>query len=431
MQAREVPATSLICWWNIFTDSYQEVIHSLCRPPRAKYVIEELGEKEFVLNGNKYQRQDFELKNRYQHQVPCSFWYDTKMKKNKPVPCIIYLHGLSSSRIEGNYLRDRILSSMGFSFFVLDLSGSGFAESEYVSFGFFEKEDIHAAIDYLYVNQKASKIGLWGHCIGGAAALLALQDSLEYSYKTIQVPKKQLLQMKTRVRRRTGEVVIKLPKKLPSKGSISSGEEHVLIGVDDHLVGFPQKNQIDHLLLSHPTNPTKPISSIQMVRLSLKVKKSVPNGRNNFIFAMALDSTFGDGEQVVKDMLDQLGKSASKRNFPIPSFMLTAASKIICNSIKTTANFNLKDVQVIRKVKHFRTPCAFVLSTKIDFIRPEHTEALYQQYASSCNHENNENSTTFKSLLRFEGATHEQNRPACILDFICQHFQKQNKLMAL
>lgn len=53
-------------------------------------------------------------------------------------------------------------------------------------------------------------------------------------------------------------------------------------------------------------------------------KKPVLKKDDNFVFAIAADSAYGDMEQVVWDMLKMISASAERRSLYIPSPMVTA-----------------------------------------------------------------------------------------------------------
>ena len=53
-----------------------------------------------------------------------------------------------------------------------DFTGSGHSEGEYISLGYFEKDDVNTLIHHLRRSNKASTIGLWGHSMGTATALM-------------------------------------------------------------------------------------------------------------------------------------------------------------------------------------------------------------------------------------------------------------------
>ena len=53
----------------------------------------------------------------------------------------------------------------------LDFTGSGLSEGEYVSLGWYEKDDLETVIEYLRSTGKVSLIGLWGRSMGAATSL--------------------------------------------------------------------------------------------------------------------------------------------------------------------------------------------------------------------------------------------------------------------
>ena len=86
-------------------------------------------------------------------------------------PVIIYLHGNSSSRSEvipqlGHFL------SLGLTVVAFDFTGSGHSEGEFVSLGYYEREDLQAVINHLRASGTVSTIALWGRSMGAATALM-------------------------------------------------------------------------------------------------------------------------------------------------------------------------------------------------------------------------------------------------------------------
>ncbi len=67
-----------------------------------------------------------------------------------PIPCVIYGHGNCGSRLDAIDSVQCLLSSreMIISVFVMDFCGSGLSEGEYVSLGYFEKDDLKTAVSY-------------------------------------------------------------------------------------------------------------------------------------------------------------------------------------------------------------------------------------------------------------------------------------------
>jgi pimeloyl-ACP methyl ester carboxylesterase len=60
----------------------------------------------------------------------------------------------------------------GITLVALDFSGSGRSEGEYISLGFYERDDVKTLIHHLRQSNKASAIGLWGRSMGAVTALM-------------------------------------------------------------------------------------------------------------------------------------------------------------------------------------------------------------------------------------------------------------------
>jgi len=92
-------------------------------------------------------------------------------------PCTIYLHGNSSSRLAALDLLPVVLP-LGSTLMAFDFSGSGLSDGEYVSLGWYERDDLQVVVDHLRASNKVSSIALWGRSMGAATALLhAHRDS--------------------------------------------------------------------------------------------------------------------------------------------------------------------------------------------------------------------------------------------------------------
>jgi pimeloyl-ACP methyl ester carboxylesterase len=154
----------------------------ICRPPRKQYKIDELGPTRYLLHDQMCIRRDLELKNRKKMKIACSHYLpvdsDT-FEVEAPVPCVVYLHGNSGSRMDADDLVDFYLEHK-ISVFSLDFSGCGLSEGEYVTLGHREKEDLHMVLDYLTDLKCISHIGLYGRSMGAATALLVAADDKYY-----------------------------------------------------------------------------------------------------------------------------------------------------------------------------------------------------------------------------------------------------------
>jgi alpha/beta superfamily hydrolase len=84
---------------------------------------------------------------------------------------VVYLHGNASSRVEA-LPAVRLLLPEDITLFSLDFSGSGKSEGEYISLGWYERDDVNTVVEHLRSSGKTSTIGLWGRSMGAVTALL-------------------------------------------------------------------------------------------------------------------------------------------------------------------------------------------------------------------------------------------------------------------
>lgn len=152
---------------------YSDLWKAIIRPPRDdSYTDEQLGPKEFQIKGRKYKRTDIDLENERGLTLKVSHYEPIDSQRPCPqLPCVIYLHGNASSRIEG-IPAVRLLLPEDITVVTLDFAGSGKSEGEYISLGWYERDDVETVVEYLRNTDKTSTIGLWGRSMGAVTALL-------------------------------------------------------------------------------------------------------------------------------------------------------------------------------------------------------------------------------------------------------------------
>ena len=157
----------------LFGGSYEFLWKAIIRPGRDDaYDQEELGPYKFEIRDNCYKRTDFELVNNRGFKLICSFWEPFDEERERIIlPCVIYLHGNSSSRCEA-FSQVRYLLPKNICLFSFDFCGCGKSEGDYIYLGYYEKDDVHCVIEYLLKSKKVSKIGLWGRSMGAVTALM-------------------------------------------------------------------------------------------------------------------------------------------------------------------------------------------------------------------------------------------------------------------
>jgi hypothetical protein len=131
-----------LSYWQMIKQGYQELVNAIIRPPRCKYELIQLGPISFDYCGKRFERKDFELRNQRGMKVVCSMWEPAEhCRHNNVLPCVIYMHGNSSARVEALTQLSLVLS-LGATLVSFDFCGSGKSDGEYVSLGAFEKDDL-------------------------------------------------------------------------------------------------------------------------------------------------------------------------------------------------------------------------------------------------------------------------------------------------
>ena len=153
--------------------SYENCWKYIIRPPRDDYDLSELELDYFKLKEQiPYIREDYTVLSKRNYLMQCSFYRIDPSKRIPYIrPCVIYLHGNSSSRMEGKKMALYLLNK-GIDLFVFDFPGSGKSEGEYISLGYHEKEDVRLIVDFVEKLPGVGNIGIWGRSMGAATALL-------------------------------------------------------------------------------------------------------------------------------------------------------------------------------------------------------------------------------------------------------------------
>ena len=81
------------------------------------------------------------------------------------------MHGNSSCRLEALDCISYLLPQ-NITLFCFDFSGCGKSGGDYISLGWFERDDVSMIVEHLRENRRVSTIALWGRSMGAATALL-------------------------------------------------------------------------------------------------------------------------------------------------------------------------------------------------------------------------------------------------------------------
>lgn len=134
-------------------------------------------------------RVDLSLHSTRNHLLKCSYYQILDQNTLQPIsaPCVVYLHSQTGSRLEAKPCLD-VLLPLNISVFTFDFSGCGLSGGEYVTLGYFEKEDVEVVIRYLRNTLKIDKIGLWGRSMGAVASLLYAEKDPNLSCIAVDSP---------------------------------------------------------------------------------------------------------------------------------------------------------------------------------------------------------------------------------------------------
>jgi pimeloyl-ACP methyl ester carboxylesterase len=134
------------------------------------FQMEALGPPAFNFCGKRFTRTDFTLRTKRGYNLECSHWEPVERSTDR-IPVVIYMHGNSSARLEVIPQLSYLLS-LGLAVFAFDFAGSGKSDGEYVSLGYFEREDLSCIVAHLRATNVVSTVALWGRSMGAATALM-------------------------------------------------------------------------------------------------------------------------------------------------------------------------------------------------------------------------------------------------------------------
>eukprot|EP00427_Karlodinium_veneficum_P017597 CAMPEP_0169129038 /NCGR_PEP_ID=MMETSP1015-20121227/36906_1 /TAXON_ID=342587 /ORGANISM="Karlodinium micrum, Strain CCMP2283" /LENGTH=396 /DNA_ID=CAMNT_0009193017 /DNA_START=63 /DNA_END=1253 /DNA_ORIENTATION=+ len=174
------------------------------RPPRHAYSVADLGPTRFRLHGRTYVRKDVELINRRGQKLACSHFVDAKSYDSKR-PCVVYLHGNSSSRCECYPVLPYLLQQ-DLTVFCFDFAGSGISTGDYISLGWYEKDDLQTVLEHLMGKSSVASIGVYGRSMGAATAIFGASEDnsisacvLDSAFSDIATVATEVIRRKCRV----------------------------------------------------------------------------------------------------------------------------------------------------------------------------------------------------------------------------------------
>lgn len=151
---------------------YSDLVNAVIRPPRAQYGLRDLGPVNFTLGGRCFERHDLRVPGARGLELACSWWQPAAAERlAEQLPCVVYMHGNASCRLEALDTLQPILQ-MGLMLFAFDFAGCGQSQGDNITLGFYEKDDAEAIVEFLRKSGSVSTIAFWGRSMGAATALL-------------------------------------------------------------------------------------------------------------------------------------------------------------------------------------------------------------------------------------------------------------------
>lgn len=138
-------------------------------------MLSDLGPSRFFLVDREFERVDLQLKNNRGMKLECSHFMPAEIAPGDKYPCVVYIHGNCSSRLEVLPSLRRLLQRE-LTVFCMDLSGSGWSDGEFISLGHHEQQDLRVVLDHLRTCTFVSSIGLWGRSMGAVTAILRASE---------------------------------------------------------------------------------------------------------------------------------------------------------------------------------------------------------------------------------------------------------------
>ena len=211
------PEPQKVGFFGSMSQGYEELVNAIIRPPRAQYDVGDMGPREQLVGQLIVTRRDLELPG-HRGKLVCSPWEPGPRSRTQvQMPCVIYMHGNCGCRAEALDILDLVLGG-GMTLFALDFGGCGLSEGEYISLGWWEREDLDAVVKYLRGEMPAidgskcetvSTLGLWGRSMGAVTALLHGDRDPSIAAMILDSPFSSLREL-------AGELVNHLDMKIPS-----------------------------------------------------------------------------------------------------------------------------------------------------------------------------------------------------------------------
>ena len=149
-----------------------KAVNAIIRPPRRHYNVEQLPLIVEASNKKIFVRHPLNFSNSRDQKIVGSIYVNEGQDIMNGGPCIIYMHGNSSSQLEGQFLVPN-LCPHGVAVYCFDFAGCGESDGDFISLGYYETQDIEYLMDFLNSTFNLGPFALWGRSMGAATSVLA------------------------------------------------------------------------------------------------------------------------------------------------------------------------------------------------------------------------------------------------------------------
>ena len=139
---------------------------------QSKYDYDDylLGSDMFFVDEHEIKRIDFDI-NYDNNKLQCTLYKNVNINSDI---CIIYLHSMSGSRLEGYQYLDIFLPYLNFCLF--EYAGTGKSDGKYITLGIKEAEQLNILIERLKSEYQIKSFILWGRSMGASTIINYLKN---------------------------------------------------------------------------------------------------------------------------------------------------------------------------------------------------------------------------------------------------------------
>ena len=416
---------------------YQELVNAIIRPPRSKYALEALGPEEFTFCGADFERRDFGVVNERGLLLECSMWRRKDEEEEEEEECVEAF--LEDDREGGG---DVPGNSPGASCPTrMTLNVDGWDETrERGKMHLHVPDGFDGADDGLSSSSSSSDSSAEGRDDGEGRGEEKVVDHCGEElpanyYSSVVLDDGAMLSPRKNGRRmRRDPVVIYLHGNSSARNEVVPQLGHLLsLGVSVVSFDFAGSGRSEGDLVSLGYFEREDLQSVvthlrrsggvgpvALWGRSMGAATALMYGsRDPTISGMVLDSCFTDLRRLAEEMVAR-GK---EQGVNVPGFVVTVALKMIKNSIKAQAGFNIKRLCPAEHAGRCFVPAMFVAGDHDDFIGRHHSEALHERYAGD------------KNIMVVDG-DHNSPRPrfclqsACLFLRSCMRLSPDRELVA-